>query len=170
VPDRRHILIGRILGAHGLAGGVKLASYAESVEVFAEGRPLLALSADGEETRYEIERAQARGRAVLLSLKGVTRRSQAEALAGREVFIDKTTLPRLEEGAYYWSDLIGLEVYAVDGRFLGRIESIFPTGSNDVYVVKHAGRELLLPALASVVKTVDLEARRMQVAVPEGLE
>jgi 16S rRNA processing protein RimM len=107
---------------------------------------------------------------VLLSLKGVTRRSQAEALAGREVFIDKTTLPRLEEGAYYWSDLIGLEVYAVDGRFLGRIESIFPTGSNDVYVVKHAGRELLLPALASVVKTVDLEARRMQVAVPEGLE
>ena len=153
-----------------MAGGLKLASYATSIEVFAGGRPLLAVSADGEETLYEVERAKAQGRSVLLSLKGVTQRSQAEALAGWEVFIDKTTLPELEEGTYYWSDLIGLAVYAVDGRFLGRLESIFQTGSNDVYVVKHAGRELLLPALASVVKTVDLEARRMQVKVPEGLE
>ena len=170
MPDRRHILIGRIVGAHGLAGGVKLASYAASIEAFAGGRALLAVSAEGEETLYEVERAKARGRSVLLSLKGVTLRSQAEALAGWEVFIDKTTLPELEEGTYYWSDLIGLAVYAVDGRFLGRLESIFQTGSNDVYVVKHAGRELLLPALASVVQTVDLEARRMQVKVPEGLE
>jgi len=170
VPDRRHILIGRIVGAHGLAGGVKLASYAASIEAFAGGRALLAVSAEGEETLYEVERAKAQGRSVLLSLKGVTQRSQAETLAGREVFIDKTTLPELEEGTYYWSDLIGLAVYAVDGRFLGRLESIFQTGSNDVYVVKHAGRELLLPALASVVKAVDLEARGMQVEVPEGLE
>jgi 16S rRNA processing protein RimM len=170
VPDQRHILIGRIVGAHGMAGGLKLASYAASIEVFAGGRALLAVSADGEETLYEVERAKAQGRSVLLSLKGVTRRSQAEALAGWDVFLDKTTLPPLEEGTYYWSDLIGVAVYAVDGRFLGRLESIFQTGSNDVYVVKHAGRELLLPALASVVQTVDLEARRMQVKVPEGLE
>jgi 16S rRNA processing protein RimM len=61
-------------------------------------------------------------------------------------------------------------VVSADGRFLGRIASIFRTGSNDVYVVQQAHRELLLPALASVVKTVDLEARRMQVEVPEGLD
>jgi 16S rRNA processing protein RimM len=170
VPDRRHILIGRILGAHGIAGGLKLASYAESMEVFAGGRPLLAVSASGEEAAYEIERAKSLGRAVLLSLKGVTLRSQAEALAGWDVFIDQAALPELEAGTYYWSDLIGMEVYAVEGRLLGRLESIFRTGSNDVYVVKDGRRELLLPALASVVKAVDLAARRMEVEVPEGLE
>jgi 16S rRNA processing protein RimM len=170
VPDRRHILIGRIIAAHGLAGGLKLRSYAESLEVFARGRALVAVNADGEETVYEVERTKALGRSVIVSLKGVTQRGQAEALAGCDVFVDKTALPELEKGTYYWCDLIGLAVYAADGRFLGRLESIFQTGSNDVYVVKHAGRELLLPALASVVKSVDLEARRMVVEVPEGLD
>jgi len=170
VPDQRHILIARIVGAHGLAGGLKLASYAESLDVFASGRPVIVRDAGGEETVYEIDRAKAQGRSVLLSLKGVTHRTPAEALAGCDLFIDKTALPKLEEGTYYWSDLIGVEVYSVEGDFLGRLESIFQTGSNDVYVVKHAGRELLLPALTSVVKSVDLKARRMEVDVPEGLD
>jgi len=170
VPDQRFILIGRILGPHGLAGSLKLMSYAESLDAFAPGRPVLAVDAAGGETVYEIAWAGAQGRGALLGLKGVATRSQAAALTGCDLFLDKAALPTLEEGTYYWADLIGIAVVSVDGVLLGRIESIFQTGSNDVYVVKQADRELLLPALRSVVKSVDLEARRMQVEVPDGLE
>jgi 16S rRNA processing protein RimM len=170
VPDQRQILIGRIVGAHGTAGILKLMSYAESLETFAAGRPVIVKNAAGDEMVHHIEWAKAMGRAALLSFKGVTRRSQAEALTGCDLFLDRATLPSLAAGTYYWADLIGIEVYSVDGGFLGWIESIFETGSNDVYVVKQKGRELLLPALRSVIRSVDLQARRMQVEVPEGLD
>jgi len=170
VSDQRFILMGRIVGAHGIAGNLKFLSYAESLAVFEAGRTVVARREAGDETVYEIQWAKAQGRSSLLSLKGVASRSQAEALIGCDLFLDKTNLPKLEEGTYYWADLIGIEVYSVDGVLLGRIESIFPTGSNDVYVIKKEDRELLLPALRSVIKSVDLEARRMEVEVPEGLE
>ena len=88
---------------------------------------------------------------------------------GAGLYIEKSRLPSLEDGHFYWFELIGMEVYTDDGRFLGRLASIVPTGSNDVYVVQHAGRETLVPALASVVKRVDTTARRMEVILPEGL-
>jgi 16S rRNA processing protein RimM len=170
VPDRSYILIGRIVGAHGIRGSLKLLSYAESLEVFAAGRSILLAYRDGREAFFAISWVRPQGRSALLSLKGIESRSQAESLAGCDVFIDKTTLPVLEEDTYYWSDLIGVDVYSVDGKYLGRLESIFETGSNDVYVVKRTGKELLIPALKTVVMGVDLQARRMKVNLPEGLD
>ena len=169
MPDQRYILIGRIVGAHGMRGNLKLRSYAKSLEVFAADGVILAVCAEGREALYAVNWAKPQGRSALLSLKGITSRGQADALAGCDVFIDKTTLPVLEQGTYYWSDLIGLDVYSVGGEYIGRLESIFETGSNDVFVVKHTGRERLIPALKSVVIAVDLQARRMQVDLPEGL-
>ncbi len=170
MPDPSFILMGRIVGAHGIAGGLKVLSYAESLAVFAAGRTVVVRSESGVETVYENACSRAQRRAALQAQKGDANRSQAEALLGYDLFLDKATLPKLEEGSYYWADLIGLEVHSVDGDCLGRIASIIQTGSNDVYVVKLKDRELLLPALRSVVQSVDLTARRMVVAVPEGLE
>jgi 16S rRNA processing protein RimM len=83
--------------------------------------------------------------------------------------MEKSRLPDLEDGSYYWSDLIGLAVQTVDRQPLGTLSSIFRTGSNDVYVVRAGDDETLIPALASVVKAVDLENGTMTVALPEGL-
>jgi 16S rRNA processing protein RimM len=170
VPGERIILIGRLAGAHGMRGGLKLISYAESLDVFTAGLPVRARGADGAEAVYEVGEVRPQGRGAVLFLTGITHRSQAEALVGCDLFIEKATLPALPEGTYYWADLIGLEVVSVDGRALGRLESILETGSNDVYVVKGAGKEVLIPALKSVVKAVDLAARRMRVDLPEGLD
>ena len=93
----------------------------------------------------------------------------AEALIGAEFFIEKEILPELEEGTYYWIDLIGLSVYTTDDVCIGRIESILQTGSNDVYVVKDKNKETLIPALASVILSVNLEEKIMRVDLPEGL-
>jgi 16S rRNA processing protein RimM len=170
VPDDRFILIGRLAGAHGARGGLKLQSYAESLDVFAPGRRIVARDLNGAEAVYEVSAVRPQGRAAVLFLAGITHRGQADALAGCELFIDKAALPALAEGTYYWADLIGVEVVTVDGRHLGQLESIFETGSNDVYVVRRADKEILVPALKSVVRAVDLKARRMEVDLPEGLE
>jgi 16S rRNA processing protein RimM len=170
VPDSDFILIGKVVGAHGIAGGLKLKSFAESRELFAPGLRLKAICAGGGERLCVIGWVNPQGRSMLMGFAEVTTRSQAEALVGCELFIEKAALPAPEAGSYYWSDLIGLAVYAVQGAWLGRLESIFRTGSNDVYVVKRPGRELLIPALKTVIVAIDLAAGRMEVDLPEGLD
>ena len=75
----------------------------------------------------------------------------------------------MEKDSYFWFDLIGMAVFTTTGEYLGRLESIIETGSNDVYVVQDGKEEVLVPALESVVVDVDIEANRMQVELPEGL-
>jgi 16S rRNA processing protein RimM len=170
VPDERHILIGRVAGVHGIRGGLKLASYAESLTVFAAGCRLLAVAADGTESPLEVLEARPQGRSAVLFVQGVADRDRAAALVGCDLFIDRQVLPELPEGTYYWADLLGVEVFDSAGKHLGAIRSILQTGSNDVYVVGPADREILLPATRSVVRRVDLRSRRMDVTVPNGLE
>jgi 16S rRNA processing protein RimM len=134
---------------------------------------LLARHGKGGEKTYSIKWAKPHARTVLLSLREVKTRAQAEALIGCELYIEKSSLPTPEEDAYYWFDIIGLSVFTVGGEFIGRVASIIPTGSNDVYVVKDTAavsqKEILIPALASVVVAVDLEQKIMRVDLPEGL-
>ena len=79
----------------------------------------------------------------------------------------------MEEGTYYWADLMGLSVYSMAGDYMGELTAILRTGSNDVYVAKRMdGKkelEVLIPALASVVREIDLDRRVMKVDLPEGL-
>lgn len=166
--------IGKIVGVHGIAGNVKILSYAESTAVFKPGMPLVARRHQGEEKTYSIKWVKPHTQTVLLSLKEIENRTQAEALVGSELFIEKKSLPKPADGDYYWFDIIGLSVFTVQGQYIGRVASIMPTGSNDVYVVKNStgGRqeETLIPALASVVVCIDLESKTMQVNLPEGLK
>ena len=117
--------------------------------------------------------AKPHSKTILLSLEGIRNRGQAEELIGAELFIEKAALEALEEGSYYWVDLMGLAVYSLEEEYLGELSSIVQTGSNDVYVVKRMDGtteiEVLVPALASVVKEIDLDKRVMRVDLPEGL-
>jgi len=154
-------------------GTSKVYSYSESLSIFKPNGEIILRSPDGQEKIYEINWVKPHTRNVLLALKGVSDRTQAEKLIGCELLIDKASLPELEDGTYYWFDLIGLSVFTVEGKFLGRIESIISTGSNDVYVVKAPDGdqkdEVLIPALESVVLDIDFERQKMQVDLPEGL-
>jgi len=163
------VLIGEIIGTHGIKGINKFRSYAESLEVFEPGRSILVRESSGRETNREINWVQRHRQTPLLWFEEINSRSQAEVLIGAALFIPKAELPQLENGSFYWCDLIGIAVYTADAEYLGRIESIIETGSNDVYVVKNHKREILIPALESVVSNVDLEQKRMQVDLPEGL-
>ena len=168
------VSIGKIVGVHGLNGTCKVYPYADSLEVFASGSEIFLLSAaKATVMAFEVDWSKPHNRLVLLSLKGVSDRNQAEKLVGSEIVVDRAGLPNLETGTYYWHDLIGMAVYSREDVFLGRLEAVMPTGSNDVYVVKRPeggpNAEILVPALTSVVMEIDLENRRMRVDLPEGL-
>ena len=164
------MLIGKIVGAHGLRGTSKIQSYAESLEIFKSGATLLVRRPDGIETSYKIDWIKSHSHGALLALKEINTRDQAKSLIGSELYIAKTELPELEAGSYYWFDLIGLSVYTSDDRYLGRLDSIIETGANDVYVVKDEDKETLIPAIGSVVRSIDIESRIIRVELPEGLE
>ena len=84
--------------------------------------------------------------------------------------MDKASLPPTEPGSFYWYQIIGLGVFTLNKRFLGHVEEILPTGSNDVYVVRDGKKEVLIPAIDSVVVEINLEKKFIKVDLPEGLE
>jgi len=168
------LIIGKIVGLHGVKGTIKVYSYAESFSVFDSLRLILIKAPTGKEKQYAIEWAKPHSRTILLSLEGINDRKQAETLIGSKLLLEKSHLPEIEEGDYYWFEIIGLSVFTSDDRYLGRVESIIPTGSNDVYVVQNRAKpksqEILIPALESVVLQIDTQNRIMRVDLPEGLE
>jgi 16S rRNA processing protein RimM len=168
IKDR--ITIGKIVGVHGLKGTLKIHSYAESLEIFQSGTMIWVRSSDGKETEYEIDWIKPHSRGALLALNNIGDRDQAKALVGADLQIKRAVLPELETGVFYWHELIGLQVYTTDDRYLGQLESIIETGANDVYVIKNDDQEILIPALKSVVQTIDIEANLMRVELPDGLE
>ena len=85
------------------------------------------------------------------------------------VWIPSEKMQKLPEGEYYWREIIGLQVVTEEGKILGRIESVFPTGSNDVYICRGGEREILLPAIVDVIRKIDTEHRVMVVRLLKGL-
>jgi len=169
VEKKDHVLIGKIVGVHGIKGTNKIRSYAESLSLFKPGRSILVRESGGQEISREIKWVKPHTGTALISFNGINERYQAQALIGAELFVPKEELPELEEDTHFWFDLIGMAVYTTEEKYLGRIESIIETGSNDVYVVQDDQREVLIPALESVVLDIDIKDKRMQVDLPEGL-
>jgi 16S rRNA processing protein RimM len=109
------------------------------------------------------------GGAPYLQFAGYDSPEKAKALNGWFLKLPEEETVPLPEGAYYWFELIGMEVVTEDGAVLGVLADIYETGSNDVYVVKRGGEELDLPATRDVIRLVDRKAKRMTVRLPEGL-
>ena len=164
------LAIGRIAGVHGIKGSLKIFSYAETLAGVQEDESILIRHPSGDKRIYRINWIRPHKKGFLLNFREVTDRDHAEELVGSELLINKHDLPVLEDGDYYWFDLIGMSVYDDENRFIGRLESIIETGSNDVYVVKDEnGTETLIPALVSVVLDVDVKNQTMRVKLPDGL-
>jgi 16S rRNA processing protein RimM len=169
--DKSGILpIGKIVGVHGMKGYLKVFSFDEAALLFFSGNSLLLKFPDGKTQAVTIVDIQAYNRIFRIAFAGVIDRSGAEALVGAEILANRSDLPEPEPGKYYWCDLIGLAVYEKDAAYLGRIENLFETGSNDVLVVKGKDDlEILIPVLKSIICSVDFEEKKIIVDLPEGL-
>jgi 16S rRNA processing protein RimM len=172
-PPKDFVLIGKIAGVHGIRGNLKVVSYADSPDVFETDRPFLVIDARGASHSHTIDWVRPHQRGLVMAFHDIQDRDGAETLLQAQIYIKRSDLPELEESTYYWFELIGLAVTSSNGEFLGRIDSVMETGSNDVYVVKDEDRgtsyEVLVPAMGTVVRSVDLERGVMTVELPEGL-
>jgi len=127
------------------------------------------LLADGRFQHYRVARLRRAGERLLLQLDGCVSREMAQLLAGSELCVRREELPPAPAGEFYWWDLEGLTVYTEDGDCLGRVEEFFPTGSNEVLVVRKGEQEVLLPFTKEVIRTVDMRQGIMQVRAIPGL-
>ena len=158
------VTVGRITAPHGIRGEVKVEPLTDFPQRFEAGSRLWL-----EGVPYTVERGRWQQRNVILKLRGIDTRNQAEALPGKELLAPQA-MPIEAEGVYYLHDILGARVQEASGATLGELADVFSTGANDVYVVRGPRGEILLPALDDVVLEVDLQARRITVAIPDGLE
>ena len=163
------IPVGKIIGAHGIRGQVKVFSYSGNLESLRAVRTVVLKSPQGDLNEVQLTGVTPNAGKIILGLKDVTDINQVPPLVDSEICLLRSQLPEPEENEYYWRDLIGLEVVTMDGTVIGTLVDIFETGSNDVYVVRSGEREHLIPAVASVINSVDLEGGRMVITPLEGL-
>ncbi len=162
------LLIGRVIGPHGVRGRLKIESYARSEESLLTAGKIYLRQSPGEISEYEIVSAVAHKGVSLIRLEGVGSRAEAETHRGADILIQKAAVSRDKE-EYFWHELIGLRVHLETGRYLGTVKEIIPTAGNDIYVVREGKEEFLIPAIHDVVKTIDLENGKMIISEVEGL-
>ena len=160
------IAVGKITGAHGLRGEVKLSPYA-SLDG-AEWKTVYVRTGKADRP-MEVVHVRSNKDLLILELQGFGDRDAAQALAGSELCMRRGDLPALAEDEYYYADLLGAAVFTDDGRDLGIVKEIIPTGSNDVLEVKGPLGTVLIPAIEDVVLEVDMDKARIVVHLLEGL-
>jgi 16S rRNA processing protein RimM len=161
--------LGRIAGAHGLRGALRFRPDNPDSETIAAGSHVV-LELGTERQEYEVAGISSLGRGTRrLELVGISDADAADALDGAIVTIDEAELPASQPGEFYYHQVIGCEVFIDDGTRLGVIEEVFSAGASDVWVVRDQGREVLVPVIADVVKSMDLAARRMTITAVPGL-
>lgn len=162
MSTERRILLGRVAGAFGVRGELKLLSWTDPRDALFKYQPWI-LRAGESEREVSGVRGRDTGKLVVASFPGVDSREQAEAMNGTEIWVPRDRLPPPSPGEYYWVDLEGLAVETVEGQPLGTLSHLFNTGANDVMVVS-GERDRLIPFVTGqYVKSVDFEAGRVVV-------
>ncbi len=161
--------IGRIIRSHGLTGRIKVLSYLESQDVLDDLTEISVGRDVQEAATFPLDSVQTGKECFILKLGGVEDKDAASRLVGSSIWMPLEKMKTLPAGEYYWHEIIGLQVVTEEGRILGRIESVFPTGGNDVYVCRGNAKEILLPAIDDVIRKIDMDQRMMVVRLLKGL-
>lgn len=162
--SKDRIVVGKITGAFGVKGEVRIKSFCATPEDIADYKPLS--TEDGTEYTLTLTRPVKGGFAGRLS--GIKFKDQADALRGKELYADRSQLPALPDDEFYYTDLIGLDALDTGGEVLGKVAAVDNHGAGDILEIRGAGLKsaLLLPFTREVVPTVDLAAGRIIVDPP----
>ena len=160
------VLIGEVIKPHGVQGELKIHPITDNPQRFKTLKEV-TLVQNQVRRRLNVLSANILPEGIILALEGIDTRDEAEKLRGWAIKIDRSEVPPLKEGWYYF-ELEGMRVYEGE-TLLGTLTQVIQTGANDVYLVKGPKGEICVPALKSVVKNVDVPGRRMNVELPPGL-
>lgn len=165
----KYLEIGQIVNTFGIKGMVKVKPFTDDIRRF-DRLEKVYIKKQNEKKEYQIEEVKYHKEMVLIKFKGIDNIDAANLLKNSYLIVDREKEEPLEEGRYYIVDMLGIDVYTEEGNLLGKLDDIYNTGSNDIYVVKdELGKQVLLPALKEVIKQVDIENKKMVVHLIPGL-
>lgn len=163
-------IVGKIVNTHGLKGEVKVKRITDFEERFHIGSTVYLKNKDGEITPLKIICFRTHKNHDLLQFENYDDIEAVEPLKGKTLYIKKEQLTPLDEGEFYYHEIIGCKMYTLDGQYIGEIESILTPGANDVWVVKNdEGKEYLIPYIEDVVKEVNINEKKVFIELMEGL-
>ena len=160
---REWIEVGRVIGAYGVKGWLRIVSYTAEPGAALEYRPWRFRQKNGLLEIPTLLEARVHGKGFVAHVAGCESRDVAERWAGASIEVPTTALPPLEAGEYYWGQLVGLAVETAEGVSLGVVKELLETGSNDVLVIQ-GDRERLVPYVPDVVRRVEIDQGRLIVA------
>ena len=167
---RSTLELGLVVRPHGVRGAVRVQLH-NPASTALEGLQQVIVSLGGEERSMRFQHLGGAGRGVtVLEFEGVLDRDAAEALRGARLLVERSLLPPLDEGEYYYEDLLGCRVEDLEGGQLGVVDEVFCAGASDVLVVREGEAERLIPLCDDWVSEVDLAARRIRVQGAEHFE
>jgi 16S rRNA processing protein RimM len=172
--EPEYLVVGHLTKAHGTRGEMLIRPLTDRPEdVFVEGRRIVigdeAGEAGGASERRRVVRAAPYKRGWKAALEGVGDRNAAEELAGRYLLVPRSERGELEEGEFYYHQLLGLEVRTVAGEVVGRVREVYETEPRHLLEVKGEDRIHLVPFHRSMVRAVALDEGRIVIDPPEGL-
>ena len=169
MTQQRIEVVGKLGSTYGIRGWLRIYSSTEYAESIFDYQPWF-LKIKGQWQPTELESWKHHNHELIAKLKNVNDRETAQSLANVEIGVDLSVFPQLEEGDYYWHDLIGCNVVNLEGYVMGTVTEMMETGSNDVLVVRANSKdafgkqERLIPFLyEQVVKRVDLTTKTIEV-------
>ena len=161
--------IGQIVNTFGIKGFVKVNSFTDNINRFDDLKKVY-IKNKSQKYELEIEEVKYHKNMVLIKFKGIDKVEDAESLKNSYILVNRKDEKTLNKDTYYIVDLLGLDVYTDEGELLGKLEDIYNTGSNDIYVVKNElGKQILLPAIKDVIKEINIENRKIIVHIINGL-
>ena len=164
-----YLEIGQIVNTNGLKGFLKIKPLTDDITRF-EDLETIYIQKNKELIEFKIQEVKYVKNMVLLKLEGIDDIEEAEKYKNFYIKINRKDAVELEEDSYFIVDIIDSEVYTDENTYLGKVIDVFQTGSNDVYTVKsESGKEILLPAIKDVVKSVDVKNKKIIVHLLEGL-
>lgn len=164
-----YLEIGKIANTHGVKGELKVIPLTDNPERY-DVLKWVYVGGENDLEKYDIENVKYTRGMVIVKFKEVNDMDSAERMKGLYLKVDRKNAVKLPKDAFFICDLIECDVYEENGNNLGKIKDVLKTGSNDVYLVKDGNnREILIPALKSVVTEVSIENKKIVVKLPEGV-
>ena len=171
----RWVEVGVVGRPHGVKGELHILFHNPDTTLAAPGIELASRSKDKAEvesaqTELIIQRVRETPKGWLIFFEGVGRREAAAALTNQRLFVRRDSLPDLEDGELYQTDLVGLIATSGDGEVLGTIAGFFDNGAHDVIVIRREdGDEIFLPFLSENLIECDLAEGSVTLEVPDGI-
>ena len=163
--SQKKICLGKVTGPQGLDGSVRIKSYTAYPEDIASYGPL----SDKEgRNQFDILILRCTKKGLVAKLGGILDRTAAEAIKGLELYVTRGVLPDPEEGEFYFSDLVGLDVVNIQGEMIGKVKTMDNFGAGDLIEIDVGDTHtFILPFSSQTVPVVDIAGGRVVVRLPD---